>query len=135
MKRNSETAAPLSTVGLSTVMVIVAVLCMTVFTVLTLATVRAQSATSDAGLASVSAWYEADCAAERTLAELRNGSVPDGVLAEGKDLYLYSCPVSDTQSIEVTARITEENYEILRWQLVYTADWQADDSLEVWTGD
>ena len=50
------------------------------------------------------------------------------------DIYSYQCQVSDVQAIEVEVQITGDSYRILRWQLVSTTEWEADDSLDVWTG-
>lgn len=129
-----KTAAPFSALGMSSITVIFATLCLTVFAVLTLATVRAGTATSVANADSIKAYYAADCEAERILAEIRNGTEPDGVSRNG-DVVKYSCRVSDTQQLDVSVRTDGEDYEILQWQLVYSAQWQADDSLGVWNGN
>lgn len=131
MKKSGE---PFSALGMSSVTVIFATLCLTVFAVLTLATVRAGTATSLANAGSLQAYYAADCEAERILAELRNGTVPEGVTQEG-NISSYSCRVSDSQRLDVSVRTDGEAYEILQWQLVYCAEWQANESLGVWSGN
>lgn len=77
--------------------------------------------------------YAADCQAETILAQLRSGTVPEGVSVRG-DVYSYTCPISDTQTLQVEVRVDESAYTILRWQAVSTADWQAEEDLEVWDG-
>lgn len=112
---------------LTELMVIFAVLCLAVFSVLTLSTVLADSRLEAAANESVVAWYRADAAAEEILAELR---------ANGEDgIHDYSVPVSDTQRLDVSVRLDGEEYEVLRWQLVYSELWQLNDSLEVWSGE
>lgn len=118
-------------VGGSSLLVIFAVLCLTVFALLGLATVQANSRLSDASAQTVSGYYAADCQAETILAQLRSGTVPEGVSVRG-DVYSYTCPISDTQTLQVEVRVDESAYTILCWQAVSTADWQAEEDLEVW---
>ena len=121
-------------VGGSSLLVIFAVLCLTIFALLSLSTAQAGSRLSDESAQAVSAYYQADCQAEEILARLRSGEVPDGVTAEG-NVYSYTCPISDTQALEICVRLEQEHYTILRWQAVSTVDWQPDDSLNLWDGE
>ena len=72
-------------VGGSSLLVIFAVLCLTVFALLSLSTVRADVRLSEASAQAVSGYYQADCQAEAILARLRSGELPPGVTAEGDD--------------------------------------------------
>lgn len=120
-------------VGASSLLVIFAVLCLTVFALLSVSTVRADQRLSDQALTAAEGYYEADCMAESILARLRAGEVPAGVT--GKDgVYTYACAVSDTQALVVEAAVDGEDYTILRWQVVSESQWQADDRLPVWNG-
>ena len=129
-------AAP--AVGGSSLLVIFAVLCLTVFALLGLSTVRADGRLSDASAKAVSAYYEADCQAEAILARLRAGELPEGVeesiTPEGRTC-VYTCPISDKQTLAVEVRLEGANYDILRWQAVSTADWEPDETLDLWDGD
>lgn len=129
MKKTDTPAA----VGGSSLLVIFVVLCLTVFAVLSLSSVRADGRLSEASGAAVRAYYEADCEAEEILAQLRAGSVPSGVTVEGNRCR-YECTVSDTQKLVVEAEVTGENYRILRWQTEAAGQWQAEDELHVWDG-
>lgn len=120
-------------VGGSSLLVIFAVLCLTVFALLGLSTVQADGRLSDASAGAVSAYYVADCQAETVLAQLRCGELPQGVTAAG-DTYSYTCPISDTQTLAVEVRLTGETWTVLRWQAVSTADWQSDGGLDLWDG-
>ncbi|MEG0780884.1 MAG: hypothetical protein RR426_09800, partial [Oscillospiraceae bacterium] len=75
--RKSEFSPP--AVGGSSLLVIFAVLCLTVFSLLALSTVEANGRLSLAMAQSVEDYYAADCAAEEILSRLRAGEVPDGV--------------------------------------------------------
>ena len=120
-------------VGGSSLLVIFAVLCLTIFALLGLATVQADSRLAEASYRAVQGYYEADVQAEKILAELRMGILPDDVVKEG-NLYKYVCPVSEIQALEVEVQVTETSHQILRWQLVSTTEWEEDDSLDLWDG-
>jgi hypothetical protein len=120
-------------IGGSSLLVIFAVLCLTVFALLGLSTVRADQRLADACADTVSAYYQADCQAQTILAQLRAGQLPEGVTVDG-GVYTYSCPISDTQALYVEVRLEGTEYTVLRWQEASTAAWQPDDSLLVWDG-
>jgi hypothetical protein len=121
-------------VGGSALLVIFAVLCLTVFAMLALATVQADRRTADAAAAAVSDYYAADCAAERILAQLRRGSVPDGVAADG-DLYTYEVPISTTQTLQVRVRVEGDVWTVLQWRASASGDWKPDAGGSVWDGE
>jgi len=120
-------------VGGSSLLVIFAVLCLTVFAMLSLATVQADRRTADASAQAVADYYAADAQAEAVLARLRSGTVPEGGEGAGGD-FSYAVPISDTQELQVEVRVDGANYTVLRWQAVSTADWQPDETLDVWDG-
>lgn len=121
--------------GGSSMLVMFAVLCLTMFALLGLATAQTSARLSQASADGVNAYYTADTQAEEILARLRAGEIPDVVTIQA-DHYTYTCPVSDTQALEVEVQLTGANdYTILRWQVVSTADWTPDDSIPVWDGE
>lgn len=126
----------LPAVGGSSLLVIFAVLCLTIFALLGLSTVQADSRMAEASCNAVQRYYKADTEAERILASLRQGKIPMEGVEENKngDIYSYQCQVSEVQAIEVEVQITGDSYRVLHWQLVSTTEWEADDSLDVWTG-
>lgn len=120
-------------VGGISLLVVFAVLCLTVFALLSLTTVRADQRLADAAVQNVTKYYAADCEAQAVLARLRNGEMPEGVSRTG-DIYRYTCPVSSTQALEVEVQIQGTEYTILRWQMAFTGEWNPDDSLDLWDG-
>ena len=129
-----RTFSPPVVVGAVSLLTIFAVLCLTVFALLSLSTVQADQRLSDKSFAAVAGYYEADCAAEEILAQLRAGTIPAGVTAYDGGLYRYGCPISDTQTLVVEVAVEDADYTIIRWQARSTAEWVADDSLPVWDG-
>ncbi len=121
-------------VGGSSLLVVFAVLCLTVFALLSLSTVRADLRLGDASARAVSDYYAADCAAQEILARLRAGERPAGVEESG-GTYFYTCAISETQNLEVEAALDGTAWTVLRWQAVPAGDWQADDGLDLWDGD
>lgn len=142
--------------GLPSLLVIFIILCLVTFAVLSF--VSALRDYSDALQASerLQSWYAADSSARVRLAEI-NGQLFDiyGQLpASGQDDFLEECrgsfpemdadgvlsfstDFSDSQmllaEIQVTPPAPGEDicYKIRRWQVVTTAEWNADDSLPV----
>ena len=119
-------------VGGSSLLVIFSVLCLTVFALLSLSTVKADIRIADASIQSIEEYYKADCEAEAILAQLRQGNIPEGIEREG-NLYTYACPVSDTQELRVLVEIENETYKIHQWKVIVTKQWSPDEYIEVWT--
>lgn len=127
--QNQKTQFPV--IGGSSLLIIFAVLCLTVFALLGLSTVHANKRLSDISIQAVSDYYAADTRAEQILAKLRAGEIPEGVSREG-DVFSYACPISQYQELQVEVR--SGDWKILRWQSVSTTEWQADESLNLWNG-
>ena len=118
-------------IGGSSLLIIFAVLCLTVFALLGLSTVHANKRLSNISIQAVSDYYAADTQAEQILAALRTGEIPEGVSREG-DVFSYACPISETQELQV--QVHSGDWKVLRWQSVSVTDWQADESLNLWDG-
>ena len=124
MRKNFSPGLP----GVAALITMLAVLCMAVFSVLTLSTVLSAQRLTQSAAEHSAAWYAAEAEAEERLAAQRQS----GEVGECS----FTVPVSDTLSLCVSVRTQADgSYEILRWQQVYTADWTADTSLDVWSGE
>lgn len=142
--KRQERFSPPAVGGIS-LLVVFAVLCLTVFALLALTTVQADTRLADASAKAVSDYYAADCKAQEILARLRAGEIPEGVEMRdwpGYGAYTasYAVPISDTQELQVEVELTEEEadynlrYQVVRWQAVPTGEWEGDESLDVWDG-
>lgn len=142
--RNNSRFSPPAVGGIS-LLVAFAVLCLTVFALLALATVQADARLAGASAQAVADYYAADCRAQELLARLRCGERPEGVeILDGADdgayAARYAVPISDTQELQVEVELTEEQagsggrYRVIRWQAVPSAAWEGDESLELWDG-
>ena len=121
-------------VGGSSLLTVFAVLCLTVFALLSLSTVLADGRLSDLSAQAVTDYYEADCRAEEIFAKLRAGEIPAEV-TEADGVYSYACPVSDTQTLLVSVQEQRTGWAVVQWKTVSTADWQEDESLNLWDGN
>ena len=121
-------------VGGSSLLVIFAVLCLTVFALLGLSTVQAGSRLSRSTAQAVAEYYQADCQAEEIFARLRCGEMPTGVTQEN-NTYSYTCPMSDTRQLRVELQKRDHGWTVLRWQAETTARWETDDGLNIWDGN
>ena len=121
-------------VGGTSLLVIFAVLCLTVFALLSVGTVQAGRRLSDASAQAVSDFYAADLKAEQVFAKLRAGEIPEGVTEEN-GVFRYACEISDTQMLCVAMQKSEDGWSVLQWQAVSSVRWQEDDSMPVWDGE
>ena len=88
MDKDTRVSVPI--VGGSSLLVIFAVLCLTVFALLGLSTMQAGTRLSQTTMQAVSAYYQADCQAEEVFARLRSGELPECVMRED-NVYSYCC--------------------------------------------
>lgn len=133
MRRTDNTDFAPPAVGGASLLVVFAVLCLTVFALLSLTTVRADDRLSQASAKAVSDYYNADCEAQRIIARIKSGEIPDGVKNE-ENIYEFECPVSDTKVLTVRMRLENGTAEILRCSQEAAGEWNTDDSLHVWDG-
>jgi len=130
MKRNHRMSAP--AIGGSSLLVIFAVLCLTVFALLSLSTVQAEKRMADASAQAVTAYYEADLEAERIFARLRSGEMIDTVQRSGNS-YHYSCPITENQILKVELEREEDGWRVCLWQVIAQSK-PVSETLPVWDG-
>lgn len=119
--------------GIPSLLVIFAVLCLVVFSLLAVSTAQADRRLSRQSQTAIENYYRAELEANRILALLRSGETPPEVSRED-DRYFFRCPISDTQALEAEVFLHGSEYNILRWQVVSAIDWQTDEKLPVWNG-
>lgn len=129
--RKQETFSP-AAVGGSSLLVIFAVLCLTVFALLSLSSVQAERRLADAATRAVVDYYEADLRAEEIFARLRSGETIEG-LKKTDGNYQFEVPISGRQFLAVKLMQRGDDWVILRWQAVTTEE-ALDESLNVWKG-
>ena len=139
----AEKKTPKISIGIISMTVILCVLCLTVFSVLTLSTALSEQELSQKRAEAVKEYYKAEAFA----AEMTNGliSSSDAVAfaeenhikmktEEGKMIFYFGWPIDEGQELSVEL-LQNETWEIIRWQVVSTEEWTPDESLTVWDGE
>ena len=123
MNRNERCSPP--AVGGASLLIIFAVLCLTVFALLTLGTVQANCRLSNASINASMDYYAADVQAEKIFAQLRQGELPAEVTVDGS-IYFYECDISDTQKLVVKLNKDTDHWTVISWRAVSTVEWDTD---------
>lgn len=117
--------------GASSLIVIFSVLCLTVFAILALLTVRADARLGDAAAAAVTDYYAADALAQKDLAARREKAVKNDAPA----VYQQDYKVSDKQDLHVMYTVNPDgSFALSCWQLVSKTEFDDDPVIPVWQG-
>ena len=134
-------------VGTISLVMIFAVLCLTVFAMLTLSSSNAEKILADRSSAFVKSYYEADSFATKIRAAIFD-SYKRGVFPESLDsieidyelsgdviIASYTCEVNEVQELLVRLKLEGGIDTVLEWKVGYSQNWEFDDSITVWDGD
>jgi hypothetical protein len=132
-------------IGSASLILVFAVLCLTVFSLITFVVARSNKALSDAEAKLVTGYYEADAIAENIVADIIQADIaPDNIrgieitygldFESGAETAYFICPVSEQKELYVNLVIYEDSYNILSWRMFDIGKWVIDDSLNVWQG-
>lgn len=133
-------------VGSISLILIFAVLCLTIFSLLTLSSAKGDARLSKRFAAAVSDYYAADTAAEGILLKLTDAleSARRPLTLEGRkisygeeDGLLYAgwtSPVDENRSIDVLVSFDGESVSVERWRQTDNEGWVPSDKLDVWNG-
>ena len=124
--------------GAVSLVMIFCVLCLAIFSVLTLATADRERKLSEMTARSAEEYYRADREATAIAAALSRGeplpAETDVEIAWDGDTASFLLPVGDSLGLEVALSVRSGGYEILRWQTVYVGSWEPDEFLNLWEG-
>lgn len=107
--------AHIPAIGGTSLLVIFAVLCLTTFAVLSIATAEADARGARVSAEAVGSFYSADLEAEEIFSRIRAGEMPEGVSLNG-NIYSYTCKISETQVLFVEIKAEGDRFTVLRWQ-------------------
>ncbi|MCL2046854.1 MAG: hypothetical protein FWG88_10785 [Oscillospiraceae bacterium] len=134
-------------VGSSSLVLVFAVLCLTVFSLISLLVARNSKALADSEAALVVGYYEADTQAEEIYKKIimSNGSISEIMgnveiwsywdVEMEVEIISFTCPVSDDKELYVRFAYEGNNSSILNWQMIDIGSWENDGALDVWLGD
>ena len=120
--------------GAVSLVMIFCILCLVIFSVLTLASADREYRLSEMTARNAAEYYRADCEATLIVAALRNGIEPEADIAWEGDTATFVLPMGDSLGLEVAVAVGDGTCEILRWQTVYTGEWEPDEFLNLWEG-
>ena len=133
-------------VGSASIVLVFAVLCLTVFSLITFVIADNDKALADAESELVLGYYNADTLAENIVSEIvQTDALPDSIrdikimsdqdLESGANIAYFSCPISGNKELYVRLAIWGDSYDILCWRMCDTDEWVVDDSMYVWQGN
>lgn len=130
MKKKERISVP--AIGGSSLLVVFAVLCLTVFSLLSLSSVLAEKRMADAAAQAMIDYYEADLEAEAIFACLRTGETVSGVEIDG-NTYRYGCSITENQILNVELVKNTDGWTVKRWQVIAQSE-PINEALPVWDG-
>ena len=129
-------------VGASSILFILVVVSLTLFSVLSLMQARADAALTEKTAVSVSAYYDADARAQKTLA-LLDGALQrgdalesvEGVTKTGEGEYAFTIDASDGHTLSVTLSVASGEYTVTSYRYENNAEWTGGSDNTLWQGD
>ena len=122
-----KSARNIINIGISSIIFLFIVLCLSVFALLSINSARQSYDTVMRNADAVTAYYAADSQAQQWLHELRKEGARTG------DPLKKEFPVSDSQTLSV--EVDPATLEVLSYQVVNNEVLVIDDSLPVWQGE
>lgn len=127
MEKKNSLPSPIG-IGVITLITVLLVLCLTIFSILTYSSAQADMQLSQVNADAVSAYYKADCEAAALYAEF----------AAGSDAELETTiTVSDSQELHLhLVRSADGSVEVVAWNTSAISDLELEeDYLPLWQGD
>lgn len=121
------------TIGGTSLLVIFCVICLAVFSVLSLITAQSEQRLSEKNAEAAAAYYQADAHAEQIFAQLRSGINHESV-TWNEDQCIYTVPVSPHQTLLVQLQASKQGWTVQKWHVYSHIDSNSPNSLPVWDG-
>ncbi|MGL4791886.1 MAG: hypothetical protein ACRCW1_10790 [Anaerotignaceae bacterium] len=124
-------------VGSASLVMVFAVMCLTIFSVLSLITANNELKIAKRFATSIENYYNADYEAvtmiEALKAELeRNIDLPTVDVLVTKT---YDCVIDDKQVLRVEVECYKDSIKIVSWKIIENGVFEFDESLEIWSGE
>jgi len=132
-------------IGSASIVLVFVVLCLAIFTVISLVPAMTEQTLIERELQLVEAFYIADTFAEKILAEILTADeILSNIMGVAIDVdwdfdYMaqrvsFMSPVSENRDIYVSLIVGDGFYEILSWRMHDSSEWESDDLLNVFQG-
>ena len=142
IQENKQHNPKATLIGISSIVMIFAVLCLTIFSMLSLMTSDSDYTLAKKYLEKTLAYYNADAEALKIYGDIVNGRIVDagaGVVTENKDGELteisYAVNLDDKQKLNVKIELYDGNYTITEWYVNNVNEWVPDDNINIWDGN
>ena len=133
-------------VGSASIVLVFAVLCLTVFTLITFIVANNDKALVDAETSLVTGYYKADTLAEHILADLLKADTLPSKIGDieintqwddelNMETTYFLCPISDVKALYVNLAFHYDSFDILSWRMRDIDEWEIDTSINVWSGE
>jgi len=133
-------------VGSASIILVFAVLCLTIFSLITFVVAGNEKSLVEARVELVTGYYAADALAEQIISDiLAADAIPESVRGVniytgwddklGAETTYFFCYISDIKALYVNIAVHDDSFDILNWRLYGTDEWEFNDSINVWTGD
>ena len=130
-------------VGSASIVLIFAVLCLTIFALITFSVADRERVLIEREAELVIGYYRADAIAEIFIAEFLDENVsPDTTYILDKttmwcgimhaEITNFYVEITDTMMLAVSIAVDDNFFHILSWRIRNTREWIADDTLDVW---
>lgn len=129
MIKVKKTSYPPVNMGISLMLVVFIVLCMVVFSILSLSTALKDYNYCKENAENTQEYYEACNRGERELAIIKANL---STYEDGEELE-YLITINDDKALQIVTKLYPSNntYEIKTWKVITTRNWEGDDSIPV----
>ncbi len=146
----NERRSPKISIGIVSLVVILTVLCLTIFSVLTLTTALNERQLAEKTAIAIENYYNAEAYCSRIANDIgqiweKEGDITelqayakankvDCHLENNEIYFTYQCAIDKNQALFVTISLGD-TFEVERWNVQPTKEWIADESLQIWDGE
>ncbi|MBR4283130.1 MAG: hypothetical protein IKT48_00270 [Anaerotignum sp.] len=139
----ADKKTPKISIGITSMTVILCVLCLTVFSVLSLSTALTERKLAEKRAVSIQNYYRAETEVTEIVNELQKKwkneedvfvYAAENDIGVKDDLFFFDRAIDDGQKLSVVLQY-KDGFDILEWKVVSTTDWTPDESLDVWDGE
>jgi hypothetical protein len=133
-------------IGSASIVLVFAVLCLSIFAVISYTSALADRALADNEVRMVQRYYEADTLAELIFAELLEAVIiPDTVRGVEIEYYFnwdlfvdtlsFTLEISDAMELHVVLAVYDDTMDIITWRMRDIGGWERDETLNLFDGD
>lgn len=121
--------------GISLLVVVFLVLCLFTFSAITLTTALNEQSRCETSARTTKEYYDAVNKAETQINKIVDNLKKSGEISIAKQIDITE-PIDDSQELQIvltpiTDTNTEKYFKIIKWQVVSTVEWEADDTLNL----